>query len=157
MIPPEQSFATGYMVQVVDILCDEALQAPKAVGAARCLQPSQREVRHVRLRFPEVVVEDFPDHGPRRVGVGEEVVQLQHAGVVLAPQPAGAPEGRDAALNGDPRAGKGGEVARSGSGRQLRGWSKGQSGTSSVSPTLGAVRVMCQSREGSGLNTSPGA
>jgi len=61
---------------------------------------------------PKVVVEDLPEDRPGLLRVGEEVVQLEHAGIVLRPQAAGATEGRDAALDADPRARKGGEVRR---------------------------------------------
>ena len=63
-------------------------------------------------RRAEVVVEDLLDHGPGLLGVREEVVQLQRPRVVLAPQPARAAEGRDAAFHADPGAGEGSEVAR---------------------------------------------
>jgi hypothetical protein len=62
-------------------------------------------------RLAEVVVEDLPDHGSCLHGVGEEVVQLEHPRVILAPRAAGSAEGRDAALHADPRAGEGGEIS----------------------------------------------
>ncbi len=68
-------------------------------------------VRLVRPRLCEIVVENLPDHGPGLLGVSQEVVQLQHPRVVLAPQAAGAPEGWDAAFHGNAGTGESGEVA----------------------------------------------
>ena len=81
---------TCFTVQVVDVLGDEGFQE-----AAR-LPGGQHLVSLV---------------GPRLVGIAVEVVQLQHPGVILAPQAAGPAEGRDAAFNLDAHAREGGEVA----------------------------------------------
>src|SRR5271157_1992588 len=97
--------AAGKVVKVVDVLGDQGLQE------AAALPVGQRLVRPVRFRYPEIVVEDLTDHGPGLFRVRNEIIELQSAGVVFTPEPAGTAEGRDAALNGDARAGKGGEVA----------------------------------------------
>jgi len=69
-------------------------------------------VRPVGASLAEVVVEDLADDRPGLFGVGEEVVQLEHAGIVAASQAALAAERRDTALHADPGAREGGEVLR---------------------------------------------
>ena len=87
-ILPEQSFATGYVVQVVHILCDHRLQ--EAAG----FPGGQDFMGAVRAGSAEVVVKDLLEDRPGDFGVREEVVQLQHARVVLRPQAARTAERR---------------------------------------------------------------
>ena len=92
---------------VVDVLCDEGFEQ-----AAR-LPGGKHLVRPVRPRPAEVVVEDLAEDRQGALGVGAEVVDLQHPGVVVAPQAALAAERRDAALHADARTSEGGEVTGS--------------------------------------------
>jgi len=75
----------------------------------RIFLPSYRKLvaAFKRAGAAKVVVEDFLDHPPGVFGVGEEVAQVEDAGVVTAPEPVGAAKGRDAAFHRDTCAGEG--------------------------------------------------
>jgi hypothetical protein len=92
-------------VWVVDFLGDHRLQLSPGFPTG------QHPVRLVGLGPAQVIVEQLPQHLPALSGVAEEVGELEQAGVISALQPAGSPEGWDAAFHRDPGAGKGGEVA----------------------------------------------
>ena len=60
----------------------------------RRLRAGEAQLRLLGLRPAEAVIEAFPNDGPSAVGVGQKVVELQHAGVVLAPLASRAAGGR---------------------------------------------------------------
>ena len=67
--------AAREVMQIVDVLRDEDLQLPASGPAPRASRAASTTVRRVRLRLAEVVVEDFLDHRPGLLGVGQEVVR----------------------------------------------------------------------------------
>ena len=72
--------AAGPLVQVVDVLGDDAFQE------AGFLHPGQREVGRVGFGLAEMVVKDLLDVRPTLVAVLEEIIDVQHAWVVFAPE-----------------------------------------------------------------------